>query len=429
MLVASQNHRVSFLTLGCKVNQYETQQIRDGFLSQGFSEVAFDAASDVVVINTCTVTGVSDKKSRQTIRGAMRRNPAARVLVTGCMADTDFERLEDLVGVGRVFRHADKDRLVQLFLEEEGFDAEVATPAGVRSFEGRHRVFVKIQDGCDLKCTYCIIPFVRGASRSRALNEIVTEIRGIHESGHHEVVLTGIHIGLFGHDLSPRLELADLVEEILARTELPRLRISSLDSNEVTPRLIDLLGREPRLCGHLHLPLQSGCDATLKRMGRLYRSGDFLDCVEAARAARPDVAITTDLIVGFPGEDDTELAQSLETVERARFQKIHLFPYSVRPGTPAEKLRSRIDPKVIRERKSRIEEIERRDARRFREEHLGQVVTVLVEDRDDRGRWSGLTQNFIKVTFDGPSGLDNTLAPVRLDQLASDFEVEGQLQA
>ncbi len=425
MLLATQpDRRVSFVTLGCKVNQYESQQIREGFLAQGFTEVPSDRPAEVVVINTCTVTGVSDKKSRQQIRGSMRRSPGARVLVTGCMANTDFERLEDMVGVGRVFRHADKDRLVQLFLEEEGFDAEVATPMGVRDFGGRHRVFVKIQDGCDLKCTYCIIPFVRGASRSRTLDELVAEIDAIHRRGYHEVVLTGIHIGLFGHDLGSRLELADLVEAILDRTELPRLRISSLDSNEVSTRLLALFASRPRLCGHLHLPLQSGCDATLRRMGRLYRSGDFLDCVAAARQARSDMAITTDLIVGFPGESEAEFDASLETVEAAGFSKIHLFPYGVRPGTPAEKLSHRIDPRVVRERKRRIEDLERRAALEFRQRFVGSDSEVLVEECDEAGQASGLTENFIKVSFSSLPDVIGQLVPVRLES-ARAFEMLG----
>lgn len=424
LLAASPPRRVSFLTLGCKVNQYETQQLREGFLSSGFREVEPDAPADVVVVNTCTITGVSDKKSRQLIRGAVRRNPGARLLVTGCMADTDFERLEEMVGVGRVFPHADKERLVSTFLEEEGLDPEVATQQGIRDFGGRHRVFVKIQDGCDLKCTYCIIPFVRGASRSRTIDQVVSEIATIHQRGYHEVVLTGIHIGLFGHDLEPAIELADLVEAILGCTELPRLRISSLDSNEVTPRLLELLAEQPRLCGHLHLPLQSGCDATLRRMGRLYRRHDFLECVAAARAARPDAAITTDLIVGFPGETEPELEESLATVEEAAFAKIHLFPYSVRPGTPAERLRGQVDPRVVRERKRRIEALERSAAHAFRQRAVGQEMEVLVEERREDGRWVGLTENFIRVVFAASESLDNRLVRVRIEE-ASAFEATG----
>ena len=342
---------VRFVTFGCKANQYDSQVLREALLRRGLEEQ--DREAELVVVNTCTVTAEAGRKARQLIRRLNRENPATRVAVTGCLAESEPEVLRDLPGVDWVLGNGDAKRPVN-FLRQLGFEAdpeELGIPAGITAFAGHTRAFVKIQDGCDKSCAFCIIPSTRGRSRSRGVEELGAEIRGLVEAGHLEVVLCGIHIGHWGLDIG--LTLADLVEHLVALEPrspegepLPwRLRLSSIEATEVDDRLVGLMAAHPeRIAPHLHMPMQSGDDDVLRRMNRWYDVETYLGACERIRAGLDRPAFTADILVGFPGESDPEFENTLRTAESAGFARVHVFPFSPRPGTAAWDLPDRVPP-------------------------------------------------------------------------------------
>ena len=404
-------------SLGCKLNQSEIETLARRFLARGHQIVPAPEEAGLCVFNSCAVTHIAARKSRQAVRRLRRRNPAARVVVTGCYAEVAPEELDAdlIVGIG------DKDQLVERLLgrgnaASSPFPMSQSLPLPQR----RTRAFVKIQDGCDNHCTYCLTRIARGHQRSRPRADVLAEVQARAEAGYQEVVLTGVHLGGYGHDHGqpPRDSLWELVEAILSQTDISRLRLSSVEPWDVTADAFYLWG-DARLCRHLHLPLQSGSDEILRRMGRRYTATGFARLVGAACAAIPGLAVTTDVIVGFPGETEAHFAQSLAFVESIGLARGHVFPFSARPGTPAASLPDRVPVSEKRARAARMRAVLQEAATRFRGQFVGQIVSVLWEAQRN-GRWRGLTDNYLRVTAQSDDDLAQTITATRLTALADD---------
>jgi threonylcarbamoyladenosine tRNA methylthiotransferase MtaB len=416
---------IALTTLGCKVNQAETDVLSRRFAAAGFQLASFDAAADVYILNTCTVTHIADRKARQLLRQARRRNPQALVVATGCYATTDADALGAIRGLGLVVPNSQKAELVALVTERlaETAAEPVATAAGVPA--GRTRALVKVQDGCDNFCAYCIVPFARGKPVSMGLDQAVTQVAALASEGYQEAVLTGVHLGLWGRDLpahdmdSTGLDLAALVRAILRQTAIPRLRLSSIEPQDFTPGFLDLWP-DRRLCRHLHLPLQSGCEATLRRMGRRYTAAGFAQMVGQVRAAIPGVAITTDMIAGLPGESEAEFAESLAFAKEQGFARIHVFKFSPRRGTRAATMPGQVPEQAKTARSQALSALSAAGSRAFREQFVGDNVDVLWEERLEPGRagnsgvWAGLTDNYIRVLMPSDEDLWNRVTSVRM---------------
>jgi len=377
---------VRFITFGCKANQYDTQVLREALLRRGLAESS--AGADLVVVNTCTVTAEAGRKARQIVRRIQRETPQARVCMTGCLAESEPEILRELPGVEWVLGNGEAKRPVN-FLKEIGFDVdpeELGIPAGITAFAGHTRAFLKIQDGCNKRCAFCIIPHVRGASRSRPVAELAREVERLVRAGHVEIVLCGIHIGHYGLDFGGGL--ADLLRALCALdprddagASLPfRIRLSSIEATEVTDDIVALMAAHPeRIAPHLHMPMQAGDDELLARMNRWYTVAEYLDACDRIRAALDRPAFTADLLVGFPGETDEAFANTLRTAERAGFSRVHVFPFSARPGTAAHDLKERVAPEVARERRAELSEQAHEWGERYRRSLIGARETVVLE--------------------------------------------------
>jgi len=420
--------RVSICTLGCKANQADSAALAGLFRERGYEVVEFPAPADVYVINTCTVTHLGDKKSRQMIRRAVRANPDAVVVVTGCYAQVAPEAVAGLPGVRLVVGTAERGQLVDLVEEA----ARTGRPRvlvgdlrrrrefeelGPAVFETRARAWVKIQDGCENFCTYCVVPRARGPVRSRRPESVLREVERLLGEGYGEIVLTGIHIGAYGQDLGDT-GLVDLLRRLVNLPGLRRMRLSSIEPPEVTPELIRLMADSAVICRHLHIPLQSADDGVLRRMGRRYTGEEYRRLVEAIKKRIPGVAITTDVMVGFPGEDEEAFRRTREFVETVGFARTHVFQYSRRPGTPAAGFADQVPPAVKEERSREMIAVAARAARRFAEQFVGVTMEVLVERPRDRGWWEGLTDNYLRVLFRNGEKLEGGLVAVRLIGLA-----------
>lgn len=414
----------AFITLGCKVNQYDTQAIREQLLAAGYSEVPPDRPADVYVINTCSVTSMSDQKGRKYIRRIARRNPAARVIVTGCTVDSDphlAEKLSGAVEPGRLLLIGNDGKLsiASLLGEEKETSARNTWSSGISAFEGHTRAFVKIQDGCNNFCAYCIVPYVRGRCRSRPVESIIEEARRLIGAGYREIVLTGIHAGQYGQDCGGA-NLADVVERIAGIEGIGRLRLSSIEAMEVTDRLIDLAA-SGALCPHFHLPLQSGSDAVLARMKRPYAADDFLAATNRIADEIPLASFTTDVLLGFPGETEDDYRATEALCRKVGFSRTHIFPYSERPGTAAADMPDKCPSHVIADRKQRLAEIARETAIAYKKKFIGARVEVLVESqRDPSDKLCGYTDRYVKVLFDGPDSLKGEMMEVLLQEAEPD---------
>ncbi len=424
--------KVYLQSLGCKLNQSELESLACQFVQAGHIVVDAAEEADLCVLNTCAVTHTAAGKSRQAIRRLRRANSDARLAVTGCYAQIWPQEIQELGAVDLVIGNEDKERLVERVEQELGIQS---SGRACGSFPGsqfptpraRTRAFVKIQDGCDNHCTYCIIRVARGRQRSRPQKDILAEIKARVAAGYREVVLTGVHIGAYGRDGGRRGDenLWTLVKTILARTSVRRLRLSSIEPWDLDPACLRLW-EDSRLCRHLHLPLQSGCDATLQRMGRGYTTGQFAALVETVREAIPDVAITTDIIVGFPGESEAEFNESLRFVEAMRFARTHVFKFSARPGTPAATMPDQVPPPVKKARSRIMAEVGRHSAEAFQRAFVGRTMEVLWEGwaRDtDLGQkvfWSGLTDNYLRIKTQGAKSLCNAITRTKLVALSGD---------
>lgn len=420
--------KVAIYTLGCKVNQYETQALEGELTRRGHSLVPFEELAHCYIINTCTVTAVSDKKSRQMIRRAKKGNSQAIVAVCGCYGQTDPEEVAglgvDLV-MGTSHRMEFLDKLEQLAQEKTNHtiidvdnpfqrkEFEQLTPGGL---EGRTRGMLKVEDGCINFCSYCIIPYARGPIRSLPLVDALAGAKALEEQGYREIVITGIEISSWGRDLEGSLTLVDLVEEICKAVPHLTIRLGSLEPRTITEEFCARLSGYENLCPHFHLSLQSGCDATLARMNRKYDSNRYLESVTLLRRYFKKPAITTDLIVGFPEETEEEFRQTLDFLDRCQLASVHVFPYSIRKGTPAATMKQ-VDGKVKEQRAKEAGALASQMATAWQESLIGEIYPVLFEQQVD-GLWQGHTPNYVQVSVEGES-LHNQTRLVRLTQITS----------
>ncbi len=391
------------ITLGCKLNQFDGAAIETELRRRGLRHEADPSAAGVVVVNTCTVTGKADAEARRLIRRLRRTNPTCRLLVTGCYAELAPSEVATIPGVDRVFGNRDKGDLGRI-LDALGIGAEappVPERRRDRPFGERGRAFLKVQEGCDLRCSYCVIPSVRGPSRSVAPERISASLRDLIVAGYREIVLTGVNTGDYGRDLVPRTRLAGLIARLLDECGPSRLRLNSLEPLAVTDEIIGAMAREPRLAPHLQVPLQSGSAAVLRRMRRNYAPSTWLDRVERVREAVPHAALGADVIVGFPGETGAEFEETLELVGRSPLGYLHVFAWSPRPGTEAASLPGRVPLPIVRSRSARLRELGARLADRFRRGFEGKVLDAVVLGRSRTGDAArALTGNFIEVRLE-----------------------------
>jgi threonylcarbamoyladenosine tRNA methylthiotransferase MtaB len=425
MAEAGQSPKVAFKTLGCRLNQAESEQALEALGARGFDLAHAGETPDVVVINTCTVTRESTASSRRLIRKTAEANPQATVVVTGCYAVADPASVQAIPGVDLVVDNDDKDRLAELVtaVPQVRRLPLVTRPAPVERL--RTRVAIKAQTGCDEWCTFCIIPRTRGPLRSYPEQQIVDDVRRQVGRGVREVVLTGVHLGKYGDDRGERDALARLVDRLTAIDGLLRLRLSSILPVQVTPELVARVRDDPKVCRHLHIPLQAGHDEVLAAMHRPYRIAEFLDRVEHVKAEIPGLGLSTDVIVGFPGETREQFAATLAVVERSGFSKLHVFRYSQRPDTPAATMDSQVDDAEKKARARELIALGNELRRRFHEDHVGRPISVLVEAAGD-GLAEGTSDNYIKVRFPGGPELVDQVVTVR--GLRADTEgMEGEV--
>jgi threonylcarbamoyladenosine tRNA methylthiotransferase MtaB len=406
--------RIAITTLGCKINQYDSAVIQSR-LEEKHSFVPFDAEADCYLINTCTVTDRADWEARQLVRRARRLNPAAKVLVTGCYAQVSPAEVAAVAGVDFVVGLNRLDDLLRFVEAPRENSPAIAVSdvkrargvvvLGTRALPGHTRAFLKIQEGCNYTCTYCIIPTARGLSRSVAPREVLEQVRRLAAAGYKEIVLTGIHLGGYGHDLQPKMDLTALVEMIAASGLIARLRLSSLDPREVPDRLLDLIARSDVVCPHLHICAQAGDDDILKQMRRNYDTGFYRDLLNRVCARLPDAALGSDIIVGFPGETDAQFEKSLQYFSSLPLTYFHVFPYSSRRGTAAASLSRVVPPAVKKERARRMRELGARKKAEFCARFVGRRVAVLVEEKvaKQSGLRRGFTRNYLPVAVDGAS--------------------------
>lgn len=397
---------IAFTTLGCKVNQYDTDAMKGLFIKAGYIPVEFDELADIYVINTCSVTHVGERKSRQLIRQAKRKNKDAIIVVTGCYAQLDPETLLAINGVNLVIGNKDRHRVVELVEQLETTEKQINAVSDImkeKDFEEmtlfgdaveKARAFMKIQEGCSNYCTFCIIPYTRGKLKSRLLPDIIKEARQLVYFGYKEIVLTGIHLGNYGVDLPNKPNLADVVKSLLDIKGLERIRLGSIESVEVSDELINLMINDKRVCAHLHLPLQSGCNRILKKMNRHYELADFENLLNTLRSRIPNIAITTDIIVGFPGETDEDFSETVESVKKFGFTHIHAFPYSMREGTPAAKMKDQIPMPIKKARVAVLNKLAEESLAEYGKNMVGKKATILIEQEKD-GFYLGFTDQYI----------------------------------
>ena len=399
--------RVAFSTLGCKVNQSETEAMKELFRNRGYEVVGFEEPADVYVINTCTVTGTADRKSRQMVRRAGRRDPKAIVAVVGCWPQVAVDKVQELPEVDVIIGTAERSQVVDLVEEAERTKHRVQKVVPVRQerkfeelppdYSPHTRAFLKIQDGCNQFCSYI------------------------------EIVLTGMQLGLFGSDFSPPIDLTAPLKLLEKVPGLERIRLSSLDPAEVIPEIVQLVAASSKICPHLHIPLQSGSTRILERMRRPYTAEEYLELVRAVRQAVPDVGLTTDIMVGIQGEKEEDFASTDQGVEAAAFSRLHVFPYSPRPGTPAAGFPEQVPSRVKEDRSQRLISLGHRLALNFHQQHLGRELAVLVEQEHEEGLLAGYSDNYVRVRFPGDDSLINQIVPVTVTAAAEDY-VHGELK-
>jgi threonylcarbamoyladenosine tRNA methylthiotransferase MtaB len=410
--------KVSIQTLGCKLNLAESERLAREMARAGYVIVSPPEKADIYVLNSCTVTGIADRKARQALRNMREANSDAVIIATGCYAERAPDEIRHIEGVNFTLGNRDKGKLVEFlgsiapaFIPD---DVEHGLEANLRT-----RAFISVQDGCSNFCAYCIVPYVRGKEKSRPVDEIVTEVKDLVKDGYREIVLTGTEIGAYDF---AGINLKQLVKRLLSETGIARLRLSSLQPQELTPEFLDLW-RDPRLCRHFHISLQSGSESVLKRMRRRYSAREYHDVVSLIRSRLPDAAITTDVIVGFPGETDAEFAESYNFAKEMDFARIHVFPYSPRPGTAAASMSGQIDGNIKKERSRRMLALSKESVRRFLMGFLGKIMRVLWESAiggKAEGVWSGLTDNYIRVYIKSDGDLTNRFTDVKLVRLYRD---------
>lgn len=401
--------KVSFYTLGCKVNLYETEVVINSFKKKGYEIVDFSTPSDVVVINTCTVTNTSDKKSRNIIRQAVKNNENAVIVVMGCYSQVRNEDIKQIPGVNIIIGNTLKSKVVELVEEYINNNKNITLiqdvmhtsfePMVLDKFETKTRAFVKIQEGCNNFCSYCIIPYARGNIRSKPKDEVIEEITSLTNNNYKEVVLTGIHTGHYGKDIYD-YSFSDLLSELCKIEKLERIRISSIEITELDDKFLEILKNNKKIVDHIHIPLQSGCDKTLKEMNRKYDTKYFLNKINEIRTIRNDISITTDLIVGFPNENEEDFNNTYEFLKEVNFSKIHVFPYSRRKGTPADLMDNQIPEDIKKKRVKKVLELSKELENNYMNKFINKELEILVEKYED-GIVFGHTSNYIGIKAKG----------------------------
>ncbi|WP_044642355.1 tRNA (N(6)-L-threonylcarbamoyladenosine(37)-C(2))-methylthiotransferase MtaB [Risungbinella massiliensis] len=423
-------NRIAFHTLGCKVNSYETEAMWQVFQKAGYDKVDFENEADVYLINTCTVTNTGDKKSRQVIRRAIRKNPDAVIVVTGCYAQTSPAEVAAIPGVDVVVGTQGRDQLVE-YVEQYRKERQPINAVAnimkqreyeelnVPSFSDRTRAFLKIQEGCNNFCTFCIIPWAKGLSRSRKPENVLAEARKLVNAGYKEIVLTGIHTGGYGDDFED-YKLADLLWDLDKIEGLKRIRISSIEASQIDDRIIEVLNASEKMCRHLHIPLQAGDTDVLKRMRRKYTADEYRETILKLHQAMPDVAITTDVIVGFPGETEEQFETGYRFVEELGMYQLHVFPYSKRTGTPAARMTDQVPDEIKHARVAKLIELSKRLTKQYAEKFVGEVLEVIPEHplRQDpeSGLYVGYADNYLQVAFPATEDMVGKVCRVRIDR-------------
>jgi len=397
---------VSIVTLGCKTNQFESAAMGEQLQSAGYQQVDFEAGADLVIVNTCTVTAATDSQSRNLIRRARRFNPQSRVVVTGCYAQIDPQRLSQLPGVTLVIGNQEKSCLLAILSSDNEItkiqvgdirNSRTIEPLSLAGFNQRSRAFVQIQNGCDAFCSYCIIPYARGRSRSVTVAAIVDQLEKLSANGYPEIVLTGIHIGNYGHDLNPQIDLLYLLQQIEQSNFTGRLRLGSIEPTELPPPLYQYIATANWICPHFHIPLQSGDDDILQRMNRHYTTTFFGDLVEQINRLRPDAAIGLDVITGFPGETDHQFEKTCQLLEALPFSHLHVFPFSKRSGTPAATMPDQLSGTIIKQRAAHLRKIGELKLHHFAQQFIGSELDIVIEGGENGGLRKGLSANYLSV--------------------------------
>ncbi len=421
--------KVSFYTLGCKLNQSESAVMAEQFREQGYEIVPFGEKADICVINTCTVTAKTDYRCRQMIRRAKKIVPEAKIAVVGCYAQLHPEAIRKIEGVDFILGSDRKFDLPELLEDEKKTNATIIEKSDNRQFHApasgffwnHTRGFLKIQDGCDNFCSYCAVPLARGRSRSDNLDDILDHAERLVAAGHRELVLTGVHIGMYGKDLQPRVSLIDVIENLEKIEGLERIRLSSLEPNEIDDALLEHIANSDKICRHLHVPLQSGDDEILKRMRRLYRSQDFIDVIHKIKSYLPHCGLGTDVIVGFPGETEEHFQNTRGIIEKLPFTYLHVFSYSVRPGTAAAKFSEQVDSETIKRRSEILRKIGMSKKREFYRSFIGKTVRVLWETKTEDGWMTGLTGEYVRARAKVNLELLNKIGYLQVERTNGDF--------
>lgn len=409
---------VAFCTLGCKVNQYETNAMMQKMIEEGYEVVDFETKADIYIINTCTVTNMADKKSRQMLRRVKEINPEAILVAVGCYAQVAKEKLEQIPEIDLILGINEKNDIVK-YVEQASKNTYVSDVLhqtefldfGDVTYTEKTRAVIKVQDGCNQFCSYCIIPYARGRIRSRKPESVIKEITDVAKEGIKEVVITGIHIASYGKDFNTEYRLIDLLEEIQKVDGIQRIRLGSLEPTLITEEFVTRLKKLSKICDHFHLSLQSGCNETLKRMNRKYTTDQFRHVVELLRNAYPEVHLTTDVIVGFPGETEEEFNKTYEFLKEIKFYKMHVFKYSPRSGTVAAKMPNQIDGNIKEERSNKLIELSDENEKEYNQKYIGKEVEVLLEERE--GEYlKGHTTNYMVVKMKTNENLENTIQKV-----------------
>lgn len=411
-------------TLGCKVNTYESNVMRDNLIDAGYREATNKQDADIYIINTCTVTNTSDNKSLKMIRQAIRENKNAIVVVTGCMSQIRYKELSEIEGIDIIIGSYGKNNIVNYIKEYLYSSKQIIDIKDLNDVDFEHmklndfkqtRAFVKIQDGCENFCSYCIIPYSRGKVRSKEPRLVIDEIKKLIISGHKEIVLTGIHTGHYGEEFD-NFNFFDLLSEIVKLRGLERLRISSIEMNEITEDIIKLFGENKILVDHLHIPLQSGSNSILKAMNRKYNKEQFIDKINCIKKVRPDISITTDVIVGFPGETEELFSETIDTIKKIKFSKIHVFPYSRRSGTVADELPNQVDERIKKDRVHKLLEVSKKLEIEYMKRFINKKINFIPEVYKD-GYLIGHTGNYLLVKCEGNNDLINKNVEVNLEDI------------
>ncbi|WP_024620440.1 tRNA (N(6)-L-threonylcarbamoyladenosine(37)-C(2))-methylthiotransferase MtaB [Metaclostridioides mangenotii] len=429
--------KVAFYTLGCKVNQYETEAMLEMFEKDGYEHVNSEDYADVYVINTCTVTHMSDRKSRQYIRRVKKVNPDALIAVVGCYSQVSPEEILDIDEVNLVMGTNERRNIVEE-IKNLDLSKKISTVDDImkiKEFEeieisqtnDKTRAFMKIQDGCDRYCSYCIIPYARGRVRSRDIRSVVDEAENLVKNGYKEVVLTGIHVASYGKDLKEdQLTLLDVIKKLSQIDGLERIRLSSVEPILFTDEFVNEISTNKKLCPHYHLSLQSGCDETLNRMNRRYTTKEYKEIVDRLRDAIPNVAITTDIIVGFPGETDEEFTSTYNFLKEIELTQMHVFKYSIRKGTPAATMGDQVDPQIKHDRSEKLIKMSSKNFAKFASRFIGKELEVLFEKNVKDDVYEGLTTNYIRVYAKSDTDIQGLVKKVKIIDVKDNF-IEGSL--